>query len=113
MRCLRRGRAVELMTDKRKERLCAYGVIGSFVCSGRHVDSSMCSSCASKTSETVMVSGGVVLACGGGKLNRARGRGWNAGVGVSIVEGAGEEKTTEGMLSDACSLFALLDRVWG
>ena len=36
-----------------------------------------------------------MLCCGGGKLKRVRGRG-NAGVGVNISEGAGEEKVIDG-----------------
>ena len=74
---LRRGRVVELMTERRKDRRRVWGVKGSS------------SSGAGAWEGVARRSAG-----GGGMLKQARGRG-KAGVGVNALEGAGEETALE------------------
>lgn len=75
-----RGRAVELITERRNDLRRVWGVTG--------FKSTSTSSCVSSS-------------CGGGgKLNRARGRGAKAGVGVNAVDGAGEENAVDGAIGE-------------
>ena len=77
-----RGRAVELMTERRKDLRRVWGVTGS-----------------ESTSMSSWVS--VSSSCGGGgMLNRARARGAMAGVGVNAVDGAGEENAVDGAIGE-------------
>lgn len=75
-----RGRVVELMTERRKDLRRVWGVTGS---------------------ESTSMSSWVYSSCGGGgMLNRARGRGAMAGVGVNAVDGAGEEYAVDGAIGE-------------
>lgn len=75
-----RGRAVELMTERRNDLRRVWGVTGS---------------------ESTSTSSWVYSSCGGGGiLNRARGRGAMAGVGVNAVDGAGEENAVDGAIGE-------------
>jgi hypothetical protein len=75
-----RGRAVELMTESRNDLRRVWGVTGS---------------------ESTSMSSWVSSSCGGGgMLNRARGRGAMAGVGVNAVDGAGEENAVDGAIGE-------------
>lgn len=71
-----RGRAVELMTERRNDLRRVLGVTGS---------------------ESASTSSWLYNSCGGGGiLNRARGRGAMAGVGVNAADGVGEENAVDG-----------------
>lgn len=75
-----RGRAVELMTERRNDLRRVWGVTSS---------------------ESTSISSWVSRSCGGGAmLNRARGRGAIAGVGVNAADGAGEENAVDGAIGE-------------
>ena len=68
------------MTERRNDLLRVWGVSGS---ESTMMSSSVCSSWG-----------------GGGTLNRARGRGATAGVGVNTADGAGEEDAVDGTIGE-------------
>lgn len=94
-----RGRAVEWMTESRNDLRRDTGVAGSssnWACCAR--GSRSVGSSSKSLSCVILLELSSLSRIGGGKmgwtLNRARCRGWYAGVGVKVTDGAGEDMGT-------------------